>query len=76
MATRQHLLQTIEVFCDETRTSERKLGDEAVRNPKIISRIRRGDHVTTETIERIEAAMSRLRSQRCSSLTSHPGGAQ
>jgi hypothetical protein len=61
MATRQHLLRSIEAFCASTGVTERQLGDMAVRNPKIIARIRRGDHVTTDTIERIEAAMEQVR---------------
>ena len=64
MSTRDYLLRRIEAFCAATGCTERQLGERAVRNPKIITRIRRGDHVTTDTIERIERAMDDLRAEK------------
>jgi hypothetical protein len=63
MPTRDFLLSAIKAFCSETRFSERQLGERAVKNPKIVGRIRRGDHVTTDTIERIERAMTEMRAE-------------
>lgn len=54
MDTRTFFLKRVDEFLARAGMTDRQLGQQAVGNPKIVQRVRRGTHVTTDTIERIE----------------------
>ena len=52
--TRATLIRTIEGFLADVRLSERRFGEEAVGDAKVLRRLRGGAGVSLATIERIE----------------------
>lgn len=58
MDTRTFFLARVDAYLATAGMTERQLGQQAVGNPKILQRVRRGTHVTTDTIERIERFMA------------------
>ena len=55
---RQHLLDEISSFCRQAGMAETTFGRRAVNDGKLISRLRFGGRVTTETLNRVHAFMS------------------
>jgi SAM-dependent methyltransferase len=55
---RQHLLDEISRFCRQAGMAETTFGRRAVNDGKLISRLRFGGRVTTETLDRVHAFMS------------------
>jgi hypothetical protein len=55
---RQHLLDEISSFCRQAGMAETTFGRRAVNDGKLISRLRFGGRVTTETLDRMHAFMS------------------
>ena len=57
----QELLQEISDYCRQTGLAESTFGRRAVNDGKLASRLRHGGRITTETLDRIRAFMTRNR---------------
>jgi hypothetical protein len=55
----EHILQEISNFCRERGLAESTFGRRAVNDGKLASRLRNGGRITTDTLDRIRAFMSR-----------------
>lgn len=59
--TRAAVIETIEAFLADTRLSERRFGEEAVGDAKVLRRLRAGAGISLSTIERIESFIDERR---------------
>src|ERR1700733_14003606 len=54
-ATNAQILSEIRDFCRETRTAESTFGRRVVNDGKLVSRLRDGARITTETLEKVRS---------------------
>jgi hypothetical protein len=57
-AANEQILREIRDFCRETRTAESTFGRRVVNDGKLVSRLRDGARITTETLEKVRAYLS------------------
>src|ERR1700677_1597558 len=57
-ATNAQILTEIRDFCRETRTAESTFGRRVVKDGKLVSRLRDGARITTETLEKVRSYLS------------------
>ena len=57
-ATNEQILSEIRDFCRETRTAELTFGRRVVNDGKLVSRLRDGARITTETLEKVRTFLS------------------
>ena len=57
-ATNEQILSEIRDFCRETRTAESTFGRRVVNDGKLVSRLRDGARITTETLEKVRTFLS------------------
>src|SRR5271155_318912 len=57
-AANQEILSEIRDFCRETRTAESTFGRRVVNDGKLVSRLRDGARITTETLEKGRSYLS------------------
>src|SRR5580698_6767530 len=61
-AMNEQILSEIRDFCRETRTAESTFGRRVVNDGKLVSRLRDGARITTETLDRVRSYLSVSRS--------------
>src|SRR5271169_1498168 len=57
-ATNAQILSQIRDFCRETRTAESTFGRRVVNDGKLVSRLRDGARITTETLDKVRSYLS------------------
>src|SRR5258708_4743460 len=57
-ATADQILSEIREFCRETRTAESTFGRRVVNDGKLVSRLRDGARITTETLDKVRSYLS------------------
>src|SRR5271156_558836 len=57
-ATNEQILSEIRDFCRETRTAESTFGRRVVNDGKLVSRLRDGARITTETLDKVRSYLS------------------
>src|SRR5271168_5511677 len=57
-AMNEQILSEIRDFCRETRTAESTFGRRVVNDGKLVSRLRDGARITTETLEKVRSYLS------------------
>ena len=57
-ATNAQILSEIRDFCRETRTAELTFGRRVVNDGKLVSRLRDGARITTETLDKVRFYLS------------------
>src|ERR1700684_2120000 len=57
-ATNAQILGEIRDFCRETRTAESTFGRRVVNDGKLVSRLRDGARITTETLDKVRSSLS------------------
>ena len=63
MSLREEVLQEIDAFMEETKTPKTVLGKRAVNDLSFIDRIRRGEGIGIDRIDRLRNAMADIRAE-------------
>jgi SAM-dependent methyltransferase len=74
-ANNDQLLAQISSFCQRVGMAESTFGRRVVNDGKLVSRLRFGGRITTQTVDRIHAFIERLLAERAAELPRNPIGA-